>query len=304
MDLSIVIVSWNTSEILTACLRSIYENAPTSSFEIWVVDNASKDDTVEKIKSNFPDIRLIENATNMGFAGGNNQALSLCQGKYLLLLNPDTLVYPNSLQNLIDFMDANPEAGACGSRYLNPDGTLQPSSFPIPTLPREFWRLFHIDKIKKYGVYDMNTWSIDQPRQVDVLQGACLIIRNTVLEKIGLLDTDYYIYTEEVDLCYRIRQAGWKLYWLPTSVIVHFGGQSTSQVADAMFLRLYESKIIFIRKHYGKLQANIYKLILALSSLVRIIPLPVMRIIVPKRQEFYQTISKNYRNLLLELPKM
>ncbi|TLN05299.1 glycosyltransferase family 2 protein, partial [bacterium] len=221
MDLSIIIVSWNVADLLVDCLRSILAHPPKSEYEILVVDNASQDNSTQILRKEFPQARLILNEQNVGFAAGNNQAIEVATGRYILLLNPDTVVYEGTLQNLVDFLDEHPQAGAAGSLYENPDGSLQPSAYPFPTVPREFWRLMHLDKLLTYGVYDQQRWRKDTPRQVEALQGASLLLRRAALKQTGLLDTSYFMYTEEIDLCYRLHLKGWTLYWVPQSRILH-----------------------------------------------------------------------------------
>lgn len=307
MDLSIVIVNWNTRDLLLQCLQSIYQEIqafPQLETETWVVDNNSTDDSVSQVREKHPWAKLILNQENVGFAGGNNQAISRSTGRYVLLLNPDTIVKLNGLNALVAFMDANPQAGAAGSLLLNPDETLQTSCYPAPTLSREFWRLFHLDSFRPYGVYRMAEWDSNKAREVDVVQGASLVLRREALDQVGLLDDTYFMYTEEVDLCYRLQKKGWSLYWVPQSKVIHYGGQSTQQVATKMFLCLYESKLIFIRKHHGRLTAQTYKITLALATIARLLISPVALLEKsPKRQQHLK-LAGNYRRLLTTLPKM
>ncbi|MCP5100312.1 MAG: glycosyltransferase family 2 protein, partial [Chloroflexi bacterium] len=151
MKLSIIVVSWNTRQLLADCLESVYAYPPQSAFEVVLVDNASADGSADMVREQFPQVRLVESSENVGFAQGNNLAVPLCQGEYVLLLNPDTVVKPNAFDALIEFLDENPEAGSAGSMLLNPDETLQPSCQPAPRLTRELWRLFHLDVVKPYG---------------------------------------------------------------------------------------------------------------------------------------------------------
>lgn len=304
-DVSIVIVSWNTRELLQACLESIYSSLQSLSpedLEIWVVDNVSSDGSLEMVNREFPAVHTIANTHNMGFAGGNNQALRLCTANYTLLLNPDTVLFPGALERLIDFMESHPQVGAAGSRYLNPDHSLQTSAYPFPTLGREVWRLLHLDRLAHFGTYDMHDWPVDEPRQVEVLQGASLMLRMAVVEQVGYMDESYFMYTEEVDLCYRIHQAGWGLYWVPGSTIIHYGGQSTGQVAEKMFLCLYESKLKFFRKHYGRLSAAGYKLVLVVASLFRLLLLPLAYFQAAERKEHNLKLVNNYLRMLTLLP--
>lgn len=304
MDLSIIIVSWNVADLLVNCLRSILQHPPAGEYEIWVVDNASQDRSVEAVREQYPQVKVIANAENIGFAAANNQAMALASGRYLLLLNPDTLVYAGTLQILIDFLDAHPRAGAAGSLYALPDGSLQPSCFPYPTVSRELWRLLHLDRIHAYGVYDMQRWSRETERQVDSLQGASLMLRRSALEQTGLLDTGYFMYTEEIDLCYRLHRKGWSLFWVPRSRITHFGGQSTRQVALKMFLCLYGSKVQFFRKHYGEPSARAYKRVLKVTALLRLGLAAIASAVRPQYRQQCQQLHANYAALIAALPGM
>ena len=302
--ISIVIVSWNTARFLENCLASILTDLPTSPVEIWVVDNASSDDSPRMVREKFPQVHLIENRENVGFACANNQAIQRCTGKYILLLNPDTLVASGALQALTDFLDEHPETGAAGGRILNPDGSLQISSHPRPTLSRELWRLFHLDRFLPYAEYPKKKWETDQGKEVDVLIGACLLLRKDILDQVGFLDEDYFMYSEEVDLCYRIQSAGWQLFWVPQADVVHFGGQSTQQVPTEMFLNLYHSKIKYFRKHYGWTAAQIYKLILRLAALSRLTLAPFVIFERSSRRRKHLTLVDRYWRLVLALPGM
>jgi GT2 family glycosyltransferase len=305
--LSIVIVNWNTRELLAACLESVLDEIRAlhpQPVQTLVVDNASRDGSAQMVEESFPWVDLTKNQSNVGFARGNNQVMPHIRGRYVLLLNPDTEVRPGAFQKLISFMEAHPEAGGAGPRLLNPDDTLQPSCYPAPTLTRELWRLFHLDAIRHYGTYCMADWDLDKDRVVDTVQGACLILRREVLDQIGLFDEEYFIYSEEVDLCFRLRQAGWSLYWVPQAQVVHYGGQSTQQVAAEMFLKLYESKVIFFRKHYGKLGTSAYKLVLLAASLARLLISPLAWLEAPPRRQRHLALAGHYGRLLAKLPRM
>lgn len=304
-DLSIIVVNWNAVGHLVTCLSSVSEALAANhglSGEIIVVDNASTDGSALAVERRFPLVRLLKNETNRGFASANNQAMQVAEGKYLLLLNPDTAMQTNTLRELVDFMEANPQAGAAGPRILNPDGSLQPSCSPSPSLLRELWRLSHLDRISPYGIYDMTSWELDRDREVEVLMGACIFLRRQALNKVGMLDEDFFVYTEEVDLCYRLRRAGWKLFWIPSAQLVHYGGQSTRQVAEAMFLQLYRSKVMFFRKHRGWLGATTYKAILFLASVSRLAGAPIVALKKPAERDRIAKLMRNYQRLLRALP--
>ena len=305
--LSIIIINWNTCDLLAECLDSVaaeIAHFPSGQVETLVVDNASSDESVRMVQTHFSWVQIMQNPTNVGFAAANNQGMQVAQGRYLLLLNSDTQVLPNALTTLVNFMEAHPKAGAAGSRYLNADGSLQRSCYPAPTLARELWRLFHLDRFYGLGVYPVSTWSMSTPRAVDVVQGASLLLRHTVLKDVGVFDTDYFMYTEEVDLCHRVRQAGWSIFFVPVSSIIHYGGQSTRQAALPMFLQLYQSKILYFRKHHGALTATLYKLILFAATILRLLLTPFVWLKKPAQRHQYLTLASYYRQLALALTDM
>ena len=271
MKLSIIIVNWNTSRLLDGCLASIFANPPDDPYEIVVVDNASTDDSPQMVRRNFPQVHLIENSENVGFAKANNQGILETTGSYVLLLNPDTVILPKALQILLDFIKDQKKIGAVGPMVLNPDLTLQSSCNPMPTLFREFWQLLHLDRILPLSVYREENWDTNVPHPVEVLQGNCLLVRRETLARIGLLDDNYFMFTEEVDLCYRLLKKGWVIHWVPMARIIHYGGQSTDQVPRKMFLELYRSKLNFFRKTKGISGGVIYKLMLYVLALSRLL---------------------------------
>jgi GT2 family glycosyltransferase len=304
MNTSIVIVTWNTRDLLARCLESIFADSPIDGVEVFVVDNASSDGSAAMVRKRFPQIYLIENEINIGFARANNQALRQCQGRYWMLLNPDVEVKAGAIQALVSFFDGHSKVGAVGPRVLNPDGSLQLSCSPAPTLFRETLRLMHGPGVRSDGYYPMHMWEQKLPRQVDILLGACLFLRRQAIDQIGLLDEDYFIYSEEVDLCTRLNKAGWELYWVPQAEIIHYGGQSTQQVAQEMFFRLYESKLTYFRKHQGSLAARLYKLLLGTTALTRIASAPLALLSGPDDRQRRLTLVENYKRLLLSLPGM
>jgi len=219
-----------------------------------------------------------------------------------MLLNPDTMVEKDVIEILANYLDENPEIGAVGPRLLNPDGTLQESAYPEPTLVREFWRMFHLDRFYYYAEYPMDSWSEKEAKEVDVLMGACLLIRRKALDQVGLLDEEFFVYSEEVDLCTRIRNYGWRISWLPTVKVVHLGGQSTQQIQQEMFLQLYQGKIQYFRKHHSAMEVWLYKFVLFLATLVRIVLTPFAYLERSTQKSKHLELSSNYRRLLLSLP--
>jgi GT2 family glycosyltransferase len=304
LDLSIIIVSWNTRDLLDACLRSVYEEIAAANLEaeIFVVDNGSTDKSTDMVRRCYPGVRLIENDHNPGFAKANNQALEFATGRYSMLLNPDTVVLADGLGALVRFMDESPQVGAAGARLLNANGTLQPSCSPEPTLLREMSRMFPVDDFRAHGAYTMRSWSTETPRMVDVVQGAAMIVRFEVLQKVGMLDAGYFMYSEEVDWCTRIRRAGWQIYWVPAARIIHYGGQSARQIADAMFLQLYRAKVQYFHKHWGAARADAYKLLLGFATLARIALVPLAFIEPEPLRRRHLNLARQYKLLLRSLP--
>ena len=300
--LSIVIVHWNTKKLLENCLTSIYNAMPSIGMEVFIIDNASTDGGSMMAREMFPDVRLIENRINIGFAKACNQGIQASSGEYILLLNPDTEIINGALNAQLEFLETNPVCAAVGPQLINIDGTYQQSCSPTPTLFREVWRLFHLDTLKPLSRYPLITWDREQPVKVDVIQGACLMLRGSALQQVGLLDENFFIYSEEVDLCYRLGQAGFGLYWVPSAKVIHHGGQSTQQIAPEMFLQLYKSKHQFFRKHFGQTTADIYRFILGIAALARIIVGQILSRIHTRYSDKYRTIVSRYTALLYTLP--
>lgn len=226
------------------------------SFEVFVVDNNSQDGTAEMIREKFPQVKLINNKDNAGFPKANNQAILKSSGRYILLLNPDTVVHPGALDKLVEFMDQHPDAGAAGPKLLWPNGRLQESCISFPTIPALLTRSLFIEGIwpnnpitKKHF---MKNFKYDKVAEVDQPMGAALIIRKKALDKVGLMDEKIKLFFDEVDLCYRIKKAGWKIYFTPDPVITHFGGQSVKKLGPFGISRQFgRSRNYYFRKHFG-----------------------------------------------------
>lgn len=303
ITLSILIVNWNTRDFLIECLASIQDSTralENLGIETFVVDNASDDGSKAMVQEQFPWVQLIENAANAGFAQANNQAMAQAQGEFVLLLNSDTRLLPGALQALLAFMAAHPPAGACGARLLNADGSLQPSCHPMLTPEREFWRLTFLDRLLPRATYKMASWPVDQPHRVEVIKGACLLLRRAALDQIGWLDESYFMYTEEVDLCYRLAQAGWELWWVSQAQVLHYGGASSRQAAEAMYLQLYRSKVQFYRKFGGEQRARRFKRLVRLAYWPRLAAATLATLTTGR----LANETHIYRQLLAELPNM
>ena len=257
IDISIIIVNWNTRHLLAKCIHSIYETCQGIDLEIILVDNASEDGSVTMVRRSFPEIRLIENTENVGFVRANNQAIAHCQGRYAVLLNSDTELLPNSLVNALQFMDDHPKAGIAGVRLLNPDGTFQASYTPFPTLWREFLMLSTLGRQVIRSTFPSRGPEMEKgPQKINgYLEGAFLIVRHEAVDEVGQLDESIFMYSEDVDWCYRFHKTGWQIWYLPHTPIIHYGGQSSKRRRGRMEAELYRSRVYFFKKHYGRFAA-------------------------------------------------
>jgi GT2 family glycosyltransferase len=304
LDLSIILVNWNGRELLARALKCVYATVRELRYEVLVVDNASSDGSAELVRERFPQATLIVNRENLGFGRANNQAAAEARGRHLLLLNTDCFVHAGAIDELVRFLDAHPAAGAVGPRLRYEDGALQRSVSSFPTLKTELWTALGLaqrfPKSPLFGQYQMTYWDLDDLREVDSLMGACLLLRGAAIEQLGLFDEQFFMYSEEVDLCYRLRQAGWKSYFLPTAEATHIWGGSARKVAGESCLRLFHSRVQFFRKHYGALAASAYKGLLLLSGGLRVLASPL--IFALRRDRGALRVFSNYLALLRALP--
>lgn len=282
IDLSIVIVNWNVRQLLKRCLRSIFDSIGTADagqgppatgirFEVIVVDNASSDGSVTMVREDFPQVRLIANESNLGFTRGNNQAIACSRGRYVLLLNPDTVVVRGALTTMVRYMDAHPRVGGLGPQLLNPDGSVQSSRRRFPTMATAFLESTIFQRwvpcnsiLRRFYVLDR---SDEETQEVDWVVGACLLMRREAIDQVGPLDEDYFMYSEELDWCYRLKERGWKVVYLPTAQVIHHEGKSSEQVVPTRHIHFQRSKVLFFRKHGGLWRAEILRLFLLTTYL-------------------------------------
>jgi len=282
-DLSIVIVNWNVRDLLRRCLQSLnpkfqWANGQNHigsfvighlTIEIIVVDNASTDGSVEMVRQEFPGVKLIASETNLGYTGGNNLGIKSSQGRYVLLLNPDTEVVGDALSKMVAYMDAHPTVGALGPQLLNSDGSIQSSRRRFPTLSTAFVESTVIQQwwpdnriLRRYYVHDQPDDAISE---VDWVTGACILLRREAVEQVGLLDDEFFMYSEELDWCRRAHDAGWKVIYLPTAQVIHHEGKSSEQVMLFRHIRFQCSKIRYFRKHHGRWAAALVRAFLLLN---------------------------------------
>jgi GT2 family glycosyltransferase/uncharacterized membrane protein len=265
--LSVIIVNYNVRYFLEQALRSVRQAAQGLDVEVFVVDNKSSDDSVDMVQQLFPEVKLIANQQNVGFSTANNQAIKLAQGKYVLLLNPDTLVAEDTFQRICAFMDEHEEAGALGIKMIDGTGAYLPESkrgFPSPMVA--FYKTFGLSKFfpksKRFNFYHLGHLDKDENHEIEVLSGAFMLLRKTTLDKIGLLDEAFFMYGEDIDLSYRVIQAGYKNYYLADTSIIHYKGESTKKGSLNYVKTFYQAMVIFAKKHFSGAGGSLFVLML------------------------------------------
>ncbi len=254
--LSIIIVNYNAKKLLQQCLGSVYAETNQIPYDIWVVDNNSNDDSAAMVEKGFPEVKLIRNKENCGFAKANNMAMSRLKSSYVLLLNPDTIICDNAIEKTVRFMDGNPEVGITGCRVLNEDGTLQLAcrrSIPTPSVA--FFRLTGLSRLfpnsKTMAKYNLTYLDIDKTHEVDAVSGAFLMIRGEVVDKIGMLDERFFMYGEELDWCLRTKKAGWTVMYYSDADIIHYKGECSKSNSRKAAFEFYRSMYLFHKKHFA-----------------------------------------------------
>ena len=270
MKLSIIIVNYNVKYFLEQCLHAAQKAASKVSSEIIVVDNDSVDGSCLMVEEKFPEVLLISNKENLGFSKANNQAVRIAKGEYFLLLNPDTVVEEDSFLKIVDFMDHTPDAGGLGVKMIDGKGRFLPESKRgLPTPEVAFWKMFGFSRLfprsKRFGRYHLGYLDKDQVNEVAVLAGAFMLLRRETLDKVGLLDEDYFMYGEDIDLSYRITQSGYKNYYFPETTIIHYKGESTKKGSINYVKVFYNAMIIFAGKHFSKGNARRYTILINLA---------------------------------------
>lgn len=295
MILSIIIANHNGKNLLRNCLNSIYAHPPDYEYEIIVVDDASEDGSQQMVKIEFPGVLLLSHLSNKGFSYTNNRGIEASRGKYILLLNNDTIVLENSLNSMIEFMNQNQDVDVCGCMLLLADKTLQRSTQTFPRLSREF---FHANPVFKKlyrgeGSFSHRTlffflnilktqWAsfIDYTNttEVDVVTGAVFMFRRNLIDKIGLFDENYFMYVEEVDYCYRLKKRGGRVCYYPKASVIHLLGQTTKQdfkkkfwIANPFLIERYKSMLYFFKKHYSRTQLFLLRLIILEGHILRLV---------------------------------
>lgn len=274
-DVSVVIVNWNTRDLLQQTLESLHRETRNVTFETIVVDNDSTDGSVELVQEAWEQVRLIALPENKGFAVGNNVGFREARGRYVLLLNSDTILLPTTLHGMVRFLDEHPDTGCIGCRHLNPDGTLQGSMNSFPSLLKDFLCYSDLRRLRfllPFLQQRFPWWSNhDQVREVGWVNGSCMMVRREVIAQVGGLDEGYFFGAEEIDWCYRMHRTGWRVYFTPEAEIIHIGGQSSNRIIDKRIVLLYKGQFRFYRKHYPLWKYVVLRIIVSIIAVIRIV---------------------------------
>jgi GT2 family glycosyltransferase len=287
MNLTIIIVTWNSEEFIRNCLDSIFLSQANFSSEVIVVDNNSSDETAKIVEQLYPQVNLIQNKENLGYAKGNNQGIEQSRGEYILLLNPDTQLLEDSLSLMYRFMEENPSIGALGPKLLNPDRTVQPSCREFPTFSTLIWEFSGISRLfpksRVFGRWRMGYFDFDKQREVDQPMASCLMLRRAALEDVGIFDESFAMFFNDVDLCYRIKKRGWKIFFYPEAKVIHHKGASTRKAKARMIWLSHFAFYKFFKKHKtglaNRLLLFLFLIPLILSAWVRILFFRLRRLV-------------------------
>jgi len=288
-DLSIVLVGWNNKAYLDPCLVSLYESGLKCSFDVIVVDNGSTDGSQDMLREKYPQVMIIQNDSNVGLGKASNQGIEATKGRYILLLNNDTIVNGASFDEMVDFLEKNPKAGGVGGKLMNPDGTIQAGYNYFSSLHEELLVATRLGEFIRTGypaIMDAN-----EIKSVDWMGSACLMIRRSALDDVGLLDEGYFIYGDEADLQYRLKKAGWEIYFLPNATTIHYGGRSMNRWSRRKMV--YRGKLLFYQKHYGFLKTLALRLILGILSVAKLVPWAILYLLPNKHDAAKKELQSN-----------
>lgn len=303
MDLSIIVVNWNVCALLRRCLTSVESNRGDLPLEVIVVDNASSDDSVAMVEQEFPQVRLIASRENLGYTGGNNLGAGEAQGRYLLILNPDTEIIGDALQQMVAYLDENPQVAVVGPQLLYPDGSVQPSRRRFPKLAMAFIgdsvpfgrRWFPNSKLEQ--AFFMADSPDDKIQSVDWLVGAALMIRREMWQKVGPLDDLFFMYFEELDWCKRCRDAGGEIHYLPKAQVIHHHGAASGQIPVTTRIYQNRSQVIYFRKYFGVMWAALIRLFL-LINFGWVMVIELVKWVIDHRREKHLQRAQVYWQLL------
>lgn len=307
VDISISIVSYNTRDLLRACLQSLEARRDEVEMEIIVIDNNSTDGSAEMVRAEFPKVFLIEAGENLGYGRANNLGLKDANGRYFFVLNSDTEVQPGALRALVDFLDHHPKAGAVTAQLILPDGSIQPSCATDPNLMKVFWEQTYLDRLfphnKITGGYTMTHWDYDDVREVEQVAGAAVVIRREAWRQIGGFDPAFFMYFEDTDLCIRLRKAGWSIWFLPDARVHHKVGASSDkdwQLRARMVSSLNWSRYYYFSKRESPFRGMMLKALVVMGAFLRLAVWSIIALIKPARRDQV----KLFRQVLRQSLKM
>jgi GT2 family glycosyltransferase len=305
-DLSVIIVNWNVGRLLKDCLRSLYKLTKGVTFEVLVVDNCSRKSDLIEVMLTFPHVYYIFLKENLGFAKANNVAIKMARGRFIALLNPDTSLLNNAFDLMLAYMRGHPEVGAVGPKLRTPDGGIQfDAARNLPTLMTEFSQQFFLyrlfPKSRLGGTYYIGWWDHQDVHNVGALCGACMVVRSEVIQQVGRLDENFFLYWEDVDWCYRIGHAGWQVTYQPEAEVKHLGGHSFAQDSVASRQASFKSCVIFFRKHYGTAAALAARALIFCGSILRIFPWLALCLVRRRRAEAGDRVRCYLRTVLWAL---
>jgi hypothetical protein len=273
MDVSIIVVAWNVRDFVYNCLKSVFEETKGIKFEAIYVDNGSEDDSIEMVKNEFPEVKIIENSENLGFIKANNQGIKIARGRYVLLLNSDTIILDNAIAKTVGFADGHQEAAVVGCKVLNPDKSLQRSCFMYPSILNAFLSATYLYKVfpksRFFAREEMTWWDFDDVREVETIKGCFSLVRMEAIKQVGLMDELLFVYGDDIDWCYRFVKKGWKVLFTPEQRIIHFGGQTTKKTVSKFQHQLFGSVLIFVKKHYSYPTFLVYRFLTSLHFFIR-----------------------------------
>lgn len=274
MDVSIIVVAWNVRKLVYDCLTSVYDETRGIEFEVIYVDNASEDGSVEMVRKECPEVRIIENDENEGFIKANNQGIGIATGRYVLLLNSDTIILDNAIAKTVRFANDHTDAAVVGCRVLNADRRLQRNCFMYPSVVNMFLSATYLYKAfprsRFFGRERMTWWDFDQVREVETVCGCYSLVRKEAINEVGVMDPTYFVYGDDPDWCYRFKKNGWRIMFTPGAEIIHLGGQTTKQMSREFKWQLYGSVLIFMRLHRSKVSFRIACFLTSMFLLLRV----------------------------------
>ena len=302
-ELSILIVSWNCRRMLANCLDSLRDELSLYRHEIVVVDNASSDGTSEMIRREYPDVVFIESGANLGFAAGNNIGLPVLKGKYIFLINPDVVVARGCFGRMLQYLEKHAEIGMMGPQIVGADGGIQRSCMREPTLWNQLCRALALDRFARrsrtFAGYLMGDFQHDVIREVEILNGCFWLLRREALEQVGLLDSRFWMYGEDLDWCHRFRAAGWKIVFFPQAQAVHYGAGSSKQASVACYVQMQRADLQYWRKYHGSLSCWCYWALLLNCHVMRSIFYAGHSVVTPQAKTSWLGVKKHLRSIAL-----